>query len=84
MRSFGIETLAAAVVSLILVCQLTGQTSFLSKVGEVLRREAEEALRADWGCPSAFSAGACRGYDPDRYREGVPSQRNLTKKGSEL
>lgn len=57
-----------AIVTFIVLANASGHGEWLSKGIAEIRNIAVKQAKADWGCLSVFSRGACSGYDARRYR----------------
>ena len=56
-----IKDLITVIGAITLLAYSTGQQEWLWKQIAVLRREALNESRKDWGCPSIFNKAACSG-----------------------
>lgn len=56
------------IVTLIVLAVASGRQDLVLRAVAEVRKVALANARADWGCPSVFNRGACKRYDPARYR----------------
>jgi hypothetical protein len=66
MPSFS-ETIGV-IATFIVLSTAAGHGDVVWKTIAEIRRVAITNSRQDFGCPSIFNKGACKSYDPKRYR----------------
>ena len=62
------EKLIAIIVSAFIGLHVIGRRDLIWKAVAYMQYEAMHSASKPWGCPSAFNKGACKGYDPSRYK----------------
>jgi len=63
-----LSEIVGIIVTFVVLSVASGHGDLVSKGLAELRRVAITNSRQDWGCPSLFGSGACKGYHPQRYR----------------
>jgi len=56
------------ITTFIVLSTASGHGDVVWKAIAEIRRVAITKSRQNFGCPSIFSKGACKSYDPKRYR----------------
>jgi hypothetical protein len=63
-----LEALLGMFIAFYIGCISIGRPDIPFRVVADLLAKALQGTTACWGCPSAFNKGACKEYDPKRYK----------------